>query len=85
MKFRQNLEPCFNLDDADDSQLAWSEWALIGKVLAPVTVHVQTVMAAMRPAWGNPHGLVIKSVGANMSMAEFATRLDKERVLEGTP
>jgi hypothetical protein len=42
----------------------------------------------MRPAWGNPFGLKLRSVGCktdNPFIADFGTQEDKERVLEGSP
>lgn len=42
-------------------------------------------MGALRPAWGNPKGLVARSVGENLFIAEFGSRQDLERVLDGSP
>ncbi|CAO2160944.1 unnamed protein product [Urochloa humidicola] len=42
-------------------------------------------MSALRPAWGNPRGLVFKSVGDNIFIAEFGSKQDLERVLDGSP
>jgi hypothetical protein len=41
----------------EEDELAPVEWALVGKVLSPVPIHVNTVRSAMKPAWGNPIGL----------------------------
>ena len=45
------------LQDNEDSDLAGVKYAVIGKVLSPNLLHLQTIMSAMRPAWGNPRGL----------------------------
>ncbi|XP_071681596.1 uncharacterized protein [Lolium perenne] len=73
------------LDDEGDSDLPCSEWALIGKVLSPNTLHVNTIRAVVRPAWGNPRGLVVRPMGANLFMAEFASEADKLGVANGGP
>jgi hypothetical protein len=75
-------------DDDDDEVLAPMEWALVGKVLLPVSVHVQLVRSAMKPAWGNPVGLKIRAIGEkndNMFVAEFGSNRDLDRVLRGSP
>lgn len=75
-------------DDDDDEVLAPMEWALVGKVLSPVPVHVQLVRSAMKPAWGNPVGLKIRAIGEkndNMFVAEFGSNRDLDRVLRGSP
>lgn len=36
------------------------EHALIGKVLSPATLHVNTIKGAMKPVWGNPPGLEVR-------------------------
>ena len=45
------------LQDNEDSDLAMVKHAVIGNVLSPNLLHLQTIMSAMRPAWGNPRGL----------------------------
>ena len=45
------------LQDNEDSDLAMVKHAVIRNVLSPNLLHLQTVMSAMRPAWGNPRGL----------------------------
>lgn len=75
-------------DDDDEEVLAPMEWALVGKVLLPVSVHVQLVRSAMKPAWGNPVGLKIRAIGEkndNMFVAEFGSNRDLDRVLRGSP
>jgi hypothetical protein len=42
----------------------------------------------MTPAWGNPFGLKVRSIGErgdNLFVAEFGSEVDMERVLAGTP
>jgi hypothetical protein len=73
------------LDDVIDDFLVHSEWALVGKVLALNNMHISTIALALRPAWGNPHGLVLNPTGDNLCVAEFAKKADKDRVLDGPP
>jgi hypothetical protein len=75
----------FVLKDGGDEDLGCPEWALAGKVLAPNVLHISTIKAALRAAWGNPKGLEVRSMGPNQFMAEFATIADKSRVQEGSP
>jgi hypothetical protein len=75
-------------DDEDVGDPVGVEWALVGKVLSPTTVHATTIFRAMKPAWGNPYGLKIRSIGAkeeNLFIAEFKFEQDMERVLGGSP
>lgn len=44
-------------DEEDAEEVPALEWALVGKVLSPMAVHVNTIRSAMKPAWGNPAGL----------------------------
>jgi hypothetical protein len=39
----------------------------------------------MRPAWGNPRGLILNPAGDNLVVAEFGSMADHDRVLEGSP
>ncbi|KAM0930619.1 hypothetical protein ACQ4PT_000820 [Festuca glaucescens] len=71
------------LEDENEDDLVSLEWAIIGKVLSPTILHIQTIMAALRPAWGNPKGMNPRSVGDNIFIVEFATKADKERVEAG--
>jgi hypothetical protein len=73
------------LEDIEDSELAVTNHALIGKVLAPNRINLQTIMSAMRPAWGNPRGLEARMVDDNLFIVEFESELDKNRILEGSP
>lgn len=52
----------FSDDEAEDL-MSLVEWAVVGKVLSPSTVHVNTIRAAMKPAWGNPYGLKMRAIG----------------------
>jgi hypothetical protein len=64
------------------------DFTTIGKVLSPSTLHISTITSAMRPAWGNPVGLILRSVGErvdNMFIEEFGTDFDRQKALEGTP
>lgn len=75
-------------DNEDEMDLPMVEWALVGKVLSPTAVHVNTVRAAMKPAWGNPVGLKFCAIGEksdNLFVAEFGSSVDMERALAGTP
>ncbi|XBI85862.1 hypothetical protein VPH35_093929 [Triticum aestivum] len=86
---RLNLTPAeadaLILKDENEANLVNLEFALIGRVLSPNILHIQTIMSALRPAWGNPKGLVAKPVADNIFIAEFATKSDKERVIDGAP
>ncbi|CAM0943579.1 unnamed protein product [Alopecurus aequalis] len=73
------------LDDGADGVPVHSKWALVGKVLAPNKLHISTISAALRPAWGNPRGLLLNPAGDNLFVAEFATKADKTRVQDGPP
>jgi hypothetical protein len=53
-----------------------------------MVVHVNTVRAAMKPAWGNPAGLKFRAIGEkgrNLFVAEFVGKIEMDRVLAGTP
>ena len=73
-------------DDEEDSAVV--QWAVVGKVLSPSTIHATTIKGAMKPAWGNPCGLKIRSIGEksdNLFIAEFGDQFAMERALEGSP
>jgi hypothetical protein len=40
----------FVLEDGGDVDLGCPEWAVVGKVLAPNTLHISTIRSALRPA-----------------------------------
>jgi hypothetical protein len=75
-------------DDEEDMDAAVVEWALVGKVLSPSTLHINTIRGAMTRAWGNPYGMKLRSIGErgdNLFVVEFSSKLDMDRVLAGTP
>lgn len=75
-------------DEEDMEDTAVVDWALVGKVLSPVVIHATTIHRAMKPAWGNPHGLKIRSIREkceNLFVAEFAFEQDMVRSLGGSP
>jgi hypothetical protein len=75
-------------DDEDDAELPWMEWAIVGKVLSPMAIHMNMVRSAMKPAWGNPVGLKFRAIGEkgyNMFVAEFAVEVNMDRAMAGTP
>lgn len=75
-------------DDEDDVVLPTMEWALVGKILSPMAVYINTVRSTMKPAWGNPAGLKLQSIGEkgdNLFVAKFAGKVEADRVLAGTP
>ncbi|KAM0905511.1 hypothetical protein ACQ4PT_017335 [Festuca glaucescens] len=75
----------FILDDEDEDDLGYPEWVLAWKVLAPNTLHISTIKAALRLAWGNPKGLEMHAMGRNLFLVEFATKADKTHITEGSP
>lgn len=75
-------------DDGGGDERMVTEYALVGKVLSPAALHVSTIKGAMKPAWGNPPGLEIRSIcekGLNLFTAEFGHHQDMIRVLESSP
>ena len=70
---------------SDDEEEDHKIFSVIGKVLSPNSLHLQTIMGAMKPAWGNPRGLRARMVGDNVSIADFMNEMDKERALDGSP
>lgn len=75
-------------DDDEDDEISAADWTLVGKVLSPATVHATTIYRSMRPAWGNPHGLNIRTIGEkeeNLIVAEFKSQRDMEWALGGSP
>lgn len=66
-------------DDEEAEESPPVDWAIMGKVLSPTPVHVNTVRSAMRPAWGNPVGLKLRAIGEkgnNLFVAEFGCSTD---------
>lgn len=75
-------------DDEEVLEEPRLKYAIVGKVLSPTPVHVNTVRSAMKPAWGNPPGLKFRAIGEkgdNLFVAEFGCSSDLEKVLVGTP
>jgi hypothetical protein len=73
------------LDDGGDEIPVHSKWALVGKVLSPTILHISTISSALRPAWGNPRGLLLNQAGDNLFVAEFEKKADLDRVRNGPP
>jgi hypothetical protein len=73
------------VDDTEDLDLVDPDRAFVGKVIAPNKLHVQTISSALRPAWGNPKGLTFNHAGDNLFVAEFGSKADRDRVMEGSP
>ena len=65
-------------DDIEED-LATSNCTIIGKVMSQGVLHIQTITSALKPAWGNPKGLRMRTVG------DFGSKQDKNRVLDGSP
>jgi hypothetical protein len=75
-------------EDGEVEEPSPVEWAIVGKVLSSVPIHMNTVRSAMKPAWGNPVGLKFRAIGEkadNLFVAEFGCSADMERALAGTP
>lgn len=43
------------------------------------------IASALRLAWGNTKGLIFRSVGENIFMAEFSCKRDRDHMSEGSP
>jgi hypothetical protein len=71
--------------DGRKEEGAKKKWSLARKVLFRNIFHIQTISSALRRAWGNPKGLVFRSVGENMFVANFETQRDRDRVKAGSP
>jgi hypothetical protein len=85
LKLTQKEAKKFVLDAADEEVQDCPDWALMGKVLAPNTMHVNTISSVVKPAWGNPKGLKVRPMGPNLFMAEFESKADMQRVTSGSP
>jgi hypothetical protein len=85
LKLTEEDSSALSMDDASLDNLVTSDLAIIGKVLSPKPLHIQTIMSSLRPAWGNPKRLDVKSVGDNIFIAEFSSKSDLERVMDGSP
>ncbi|KAI5017798.1 hypothetical protein ZWY2020_042686 [Hordeum vulgare] len=75
----------FVLEEDDEEYPGCPTWALVGKVLAPNTLHISMIKVVLRPVWGNPRGLEFHPLGANRFLAEFGSKADKDRVSGGLP
>jgi hypothetical protein len=64
------------VDDIALDGLATSDLAIVDKFISSSVLHIQTIMSALRLAWGNPRGLEAKSVGDNIFIPEFSSKLD---------
>jgi hypothetical protein len=73
------------IDEGMEAIPVHSKWTLVGKVLSPTNLHISTISSALRPAWGNPRWLLLNPGGDNVFIAEFATKGDMDRVLDGPP
>ncbi|KAK1685512.1 hypothetical protein QYE76_046360 [Lolium multiflorum] len=74
------------IDDREDEQ-ATPVWALAGKVLVPYpkVFHIQMIADVLRPAWGNPRGLVFRDGGPNLFVAELPVERERDRIWERSP
>ncbi|CAD6250169.1 unnamed protein product [Miscanthus lutarioriparius] len=86
-RLKLTLEESDAVEVADDIEedLATSDCVIIGKVLSQGVLHIQTITSALKPAWGNPKGLRMRTAGDNMFIADFGSKQDKNRVLDGSP
>ena len=66
------------INDLEDGEE--QKWSLAGKVLYKNTLHIQTIASALRPAWGNPRGLVFRPIGENIFVVDFESKRDLDRV-----
>jgi hypothetical protein len=73
------------IDDVNDLELVDPDRAIVGKVLNPNVLHINTISAALRPAWGNPKGLNFNPSGENLFVAEFGSKADRDRIMDGSP
>jgi hypothetical protein len=89
LNLTEEEEAIAEFSDKEDAEvLAPAEWVLVGKVLSPMPVHINTVRSAMKPAWGNPVGVKFQAIGekgANLFVVEFGSARDMEKVLSGSP
>ncbi|KAE8820364.1 hypothetical protein D1007_01503 [Hordeum vulgare] len=71
------------IDDSEEG--SQPKRLLAGRVLCRNLLHIQTIQSALRPAWGNPRGLLFRSLGENTFTAEFESKRDHDRVWDGSP
>jgi hypothetical protein len=74
------------IDDRADVQVN-PVWALAGKILVPKPkiFHIQTIAEILRPAWGNPRGLVFRDGGPNLFVAKLPSERERDRIWERSP
>jgi hypothetical protein len=73
-------------DGEEDDEVV--DWALVGKILSPSTMHPSTIQQVVQAPWGNPHGLKIRMIGEkgdNLFVADFESKQDRDRVRGGSP
>jgi hypothetical protein len=75
----------FVLDDSSQDAFKDPKWAIMHKIMAPNTYHIQTITSVVTLAWGNPRSLKVTSMGPNMFLAEFPSKIDMQHVLNGSP
>ncbi|KAK1605083.1 hypothetical protein QYE76_028756 [Lolium multiflorum] len=75
----------FVLDDLSQDAFKDLKWAIMGKIMAPNTYRIQTITSVVTLAWGNPRSLKVTSMGPNMFLAEFPSKIDMQHVLNGSP
>jgi hypothetical protein len=75
----------FVLDAAAEAMVNCPEWALVGKVLTPNPLHIETIKAVLHPAWGNPRGMQMRHMGPKLFLAEFETKADMLKIMNGSP
>ncbi|KAM0896465.1 hypothetical protein ACQ4PT_023170 [Festuca glaucescens] len=85
LKLTAKESKTFVLEDEADSAWGCPEWAIVGKVLAPNTLHIQTIRLVFKPAWGNPKGMKVHPMGLNMFIAVFESVTDMQKVMRGSP
>jgi hypothetical protein len=83
LKIATEESDALSVDDISLDGLITSDLAVVGKVLSPNILHIQTIMAALRLAWGNAKGLNVKFVGDNTFIAQFRSKQDC--MLDGSP
>lgn len=85
LKLTSEERKVLTVDDDVEDNLAFLDRAIVGKILSSSVLNIETIMSALYPAWGNPKGLIARSVGENLFIAEFGSKQDMERVLNGSP